>query len=385
MLELLKATLQRSISEKELNREEADIQQVISVARQHAVLSLLYDTVQELPVFAEGRDRVERETRQIVLQNYRLLFLSKYLIGLLERHGIQALLLKGVSTAQYYPVPELRKSGDVDLLVAGDVDKNQLFSILKEAGFREKEEQHANHHMEYISPDGVLVEIHTTLTEDFAQKEINRALEELNEGCFRNIQKDVIMGVELPNLSKPYHACELLLHMLHHFLRTGFGLKLLCDWVVLWQQEWSGEEKSCFQELARKSNIHRFAEIITATCVEYLGMDKKEFPWDYVTEEIPVEEFMKEILEAEEFGGSDKNRMVMLEGTGLWAYVKEFHHQMHLNFPRAGKCFLLWPALWLITLVRFLRNNRTIRGTSAGEILREAHRRSDLIKKLKLF
>ena len=104
-----------------------------------------------------------------------------------------------------------------------------------------------------------------------------------------------------------------------------------------------------------------------------------------MTEEIPVEEFMKEILEAEEFGGSDKNRMVMLEGTGLWAYVKEFHHQMHLNFPRAGKCFLLWPALWLITLVRFLRNNRTIRGTSAGEILREAHRRSDLIKKLKLF
>ena len=85
MLELLKATLQRSISKKELNREETDIQQVISVARQHAVLSLLYDTVQELPVFAEGRDRVERETRQIVLQNYRLLFLSKYLIGLLEQ------------------------------------------------------------------------------------------------------------------------------------------------------------------------------------------------------------------------------------------------------------------------------------------------------------
>ncbi len=385
LLELLKATLQRSISKRELNREEMDIQQVISVAGQHAVISLLYDTVQELSVFAEVRDRVERETRQIVLQNYRLLFLSRYLIGLLGQYGIQALLLKGVSTAQYYPVPELRKSGDVDLLVAKDVDKKQLFSILKEAGFREKEEQHANHHMEYISPDGVLVEIHTSMTEDFAQKKINRALEELNEGCFQSIQKDVIMGVELPNLSKHYHACELLLHMLHHFLRTGFGLKLLCDWVVLWQQEWSEEEKSSFQELAQKSNIHRFAEIITATCVEYLGMDKKDFPWDYATEEIPVEEFMREILEAEEFGGSDKKRMVMLEGTGPVAYAKEFHHQMHLNFPKAGKCFLLWLFLWLITLVRFLRNNRKIRRTSAGEILKEAHRRSDLIKKLKLF
>jgi len=94
---------------------------------------------------------------------------------------------------------------------------------------------------------------------------------------------------------------------------------------------------------------------------------------------------MREILDAEEFGKNDANRMVMLSGMGPWAYIKELHHQMHLNFPKAGKCFLLWPVLWVITLVCFVRNNRKIRNTSTKEVLREAKRRSGLMKQLKVF
>ena len=70
---------------------------------------------------------------------------------------------------------------------------------------------------------------------------------------------------------------------------------------------------------------------------------------------------------------------------GLAGYVREFHHQMHLNFPYAGRCPLLWPALWCATLWRFLRNNRTVRGTTTGAVLKEARRRSRLMEPLALF
>ena len=94
---------------------------------------------------------------------------------------------------------------------------------------------------------------------------------------------------------------------------------------------------------------------------------------------------MKEILEAEEFGKSSKDRMVALRGSSLTDYVREFHHQMHLNFPKAGKCFLLWPALWVITLERFLRNNRKLRRVSTLDVMRKAGERGRIMRELKLF
>ena len=62
--------------------------------------------------------------------------------------------------------------------------------------------------------------------------------------------------------------------------------------------------------------------------------------------------FMLDIFEAEEFGKSDRERMLVLRGTRISDYVREFQHQMHLNYPNAGKIWLLWPVLWFNTLVK---------------------------------
>jgi hypothetical protein len=58
---------------------------------------------------------------------------------------------------------------------------------------------------------------------------------------------------------------------------------------------------------------------------------------------------------------------------------------MHINFPKAGKCFLLWPVLWVITLVRFLRNNKKVRDVSSRELFDNAKKRGRLVKKLHIF
>ena len=98
-----------------------------------------------------------------------------------------------------------------------------------------------------------------------------------------------------------------------------------------------------------------------------------------------TELFMEELMDAEEFGKKNKNRMVALRGTGFCAYFREFHHQMHLNYPKAGKCFLLWPVLWVMTLVRFLRNNKKIRSVSSRELFENAGKRGRIVKGMNLF
>ncbi len=384
LLALLKNALDGLRYKKEETREIVDYKNVLELAQKHAVLPLLYNEIKDNKRFEAFWQTVENKCRQTVLQSYHLLFLSKHLVQIFEEQGIKTIVLKGVATASFYPVPELRKSGDIDLFVPENVSIKKIIQIMNEHGFRETEEQHANHHVVFCTQEGIGIEIHSMLAEPFTYKRINQAMKKHGNECMQHVKIADVMGVGLPILDKPFHAYELLLHMLQHFMYAGFGLKLLCDWVMVWQQEWSVEEKKLFTKLVNECGIEKFTEGVTSVCIKYLGLPQNFFAWPIMLSDT-TDLLLREFLDSEEFGNSDKNRMVMMSGTGFVAYVREFQHQMHLNFPKAGKCFLLWPILWVITLVRFLRNNKRVRNTSAGEVLKEAKRRSELIKQLNLF
>lgn len=193
------------------------------------------------------------------------------------------------------------------------------------------------------------------------------------------------MGLSLPVLDTAYHAYELLMHMLQHFLRSGFGLKLLCDWVVFWNREAEQLEREKYLRLVEESGTKGFSDAITLVCCQYLGLKKSKVQWMELKEYPDVEEILLETLEAEAFGKSSEERMVALRGTGAADYIREFHHQMLLNFPRQGKYVFLWPPLWGITLIRFIRNNRRLRNISSLEIIRKAGNRGKLTKKMNLF
>jgi len=359
---------------------------LVWMAEKQGVLPVLYTELCEKQNIQESLKRkVEVAAQRTVQQQYRLLFLGKYLTQLLAEHQIPTVLMKGVAMGAYYPVPELRRSGDVDLLLLHINDVEKAKTILKQEGYTEDPEQHALHHVGFSTPEGIEIELHTMLAEPFDNEKTNTCLKEALDEVTKSVEIADVMGVELPVLPNSFFAFEILLHMLQHFLREGFGLKLLCDWVLLWQKEWSEQEQEKYLNLLERAGIRGFSDTVTLTCVRYLGLSESLISWMNIKDNYPVPEFMREILDAEEFGKSNKKRMVVMRGTGLFDYVREFHHQMRLNFPRAGKCFLLWPVLWVITLIRFLRNNRKLRKTSTASILREAKRRSKLMKDIALF
>ncbi len=359
--------------------------ELLTIAEKHSVLSLMYDSLeQEQSIPESWKKKYETVAKQIVMQQYRLLFLSKYLVDILQQKGIKVAVLKGVGMGSYYPVPELRKSGDVDLLLLNPSQADVLKEVLLENDFWVKEEQLALHHVTFETKSGIEIEVHTILAEPFDNQKINKYLDVLLKSGQCKTEMRNVMGIELPVLTKPYYAFELLLHMLQHFLRSGFGLKLLCDWVMFWQEETTQEDKDCYLKLVNDAGIKPFSDVITNVCVKYLGLEYKDVSWMDLGEDSPVKELMREIFDAEEFGKSHEKRMVMMRGTGLKDYVREFHHQMNLNYPKAGRCFLLWPILWIITLVKFIYNNRMIRNISTKQILKEAKRRSKLMEKIKM-
>lgn len=387
LFELLRRSLlKEQETEEHPELSEKEWETLVQTAEKHGILSLLYSELCEKGKLPETLVRkTEHTATRTVLQQYRLLFISKYLTGLLQENNITSVVLKGVTVGALYPVPELRKSGDVDLLLMNPNDLERAKTVFLGVGLKVKPEQTALHHVCFFTPEGIEIELHTMLAEPFDNEKTNECLRKILKEADGKTEKKQIMGVELPVLTESYYGFELLLHMLQHFLRSGFGLKLLCDWVLYWQQERTEQEKSAYLSLVERMGVKGFSDVVTMVCVRFLGLEEEKIRFMNCMEECPAKEFMREILDAEEFGKSGKERMVVMRGTGLFDYVREFHHQMRLNFPRAGRLIPLWPGLWLITLLRFLKNNRKLRKTSVRAILMEASRRSRLMKKIRLF
>lgn len=383
--------LSLALHNKALERLSPDVDyaRVIAVAESHKVMALLHPVLEHAGLQESIWKIVDRKGEQTVRQSYRLLMLSRNVIGLLKENGIDAILLKGCGTAAWYPVPELRKSGDIDLLFKSEDETRKALQILAQQGFVTTEDQPANHHIVCESRDSVSLELHMSLAEPFDSEKTNRFLADCQKEYFAHRRVVDCMGVAFELTSDGYHAFYLLLHMLQHYVRAGFGVKLLCDWVVFWESPLSEEEKKIFLRLTQESGTFGFAVMMTRVCVKYLGLREKQVEFLMQAEPKDVcdltEELMAEIFEAEEFGHSSKDRMVVLRGTGLMDYAREFHHQMKLNYPKAGKIMVLYPVLWIMTLCGFLYRNRTLRKVSGRQILKKAKKRSQLTEQMRLF
>ncbi|MCQ2496997.1 MAG: nucleotidyltransferase family protein [Lachnospiraceae bacterium] len=384
---------------------------LVKKAKAHSVLCLLYDLLCDLEnVPAYAKIECENAARNVCTNNYRFLVMDKQIIEGLQAENIKCCILKGIATSSYYPVPELRKSSDIDILITDREKAPAAVKVMEALGFTIEEEQFTNHHIVMSNSEGITLELHTMLAEPFDDAGINKFVEGLLPRCERHIRTKNVMGVDVPMLDTAFHAYELMLHMLQHFLYAGFGLKLLCDWVVIWNRfEKDGTERERraddlivrherYIKLAEDTGVKHFSDVITAFCVKYLGLKYENVSWMETGDkkgylEKPsgglassMKELMNEVLAAGEFGGDDGSRMVALRGSGLTAYVREFHHQTKLNYPKAAKVFLLWPGLWIATLVKFLKNNRTARNNaSAKEYMKNAAQRGKLVKKLRIF
>ena len=193
-----------------------------------------------------------------------------------------------------------------------------------------------------------------------------------------------IQGFQVYAYETPWHAFYLMIHMLTHFVGSGFGLRNLCDWVVLWNHCDDAKARGEFWKMAVESGTEEFAAALTAICVKYLGLDraKSPVPDEKHVDPETVEMLLRDILDAGEFGDSEAARMVGMDGDSWTAYVREFHHQMHINFPKAGRWIILWPVLWAATLVRFLRNNKKLHRAPIAAIMKKAGKRGQLVSRL---
>lgn len=202
-----------------------------------------------------------------------------------SEEGLPMLLLKGLGLSCDYPVPEHRECGDIDIYLYGASDKGDR--ILHEIGAYLYFD--VPKHSEYVW-DGVQIENHRTIL----NVRRNRTERELNAVLVRLLETegthDLAPGIQTPPAT--FNAIFLIRHAAVHFQKEGIVLRHVCDWACFLVRHWDEIDHKLFRSAMEDYRMDRFADLMTAAAVRYLGAEVPEPE----CEAAMLERFMEEIL-----------------------------------------------------------------------------------------
>lgn len=134
------------------------------------------------------------------------------IIDRMQQQGIETLVLKGTHTAQYYPRPEEREFGDLDLYF---YDRHADADRVAREVLRASVSNDAHHHSKY-NYRGVTVESHY----DFVNCHYPPS----------NRRYETLLKEQAPNAT--FEVLFLLRHMAGHFAASRITLRDLVDWTL---------------------------------------------------------------------------------------------------------------------------------------------------------
>ena len=189
----------------------------------------------------------------------------------LNDSGVKALIVKGLSYASYYPIPEHRTFGDIDIFSPDSYDSvNEVLRPISE-GFNLDYYRHS-----HCSVSGVKIENHKHLCDVRGQKRW-----QLLEPEFARYAEETLAVEKEGGLYFPDSRLSILFFLYHaqnHFVFESISLRFLTDWAMILQKEKELLSSAWFSESIERFGLTKFAAVLTSLCVEHLGVEKEQLP-----------------------------------------------------------------------------------------------------------
>lgn len=390
VLALLRASLWNS---RESFSPEADWQVIETIAKEQAVIPLVYNgtVTAKLNIPSELSDKWKKRTMYGVMKNERLMCAQEQIITQLTQNGIPCVVLKGSSVSRYYPAPDLRVLGDVDVLISKE-NIEKATDILQQLGYVLHGADH-DFHLGFSRKDAY-VEVHydvTSLPDNLAGQ-----LTRLETAHFlESTDSAALTSHTFPVLTETNQALSLLLHMVRHMYETGIGLRQMCDWAMFLASPDSDVFAQSTLPVLSRCGLLQYANAATAVCISYLGLPHSHAAWCKIDEDI-CSAFLESVFCGGNMGRADKNGMSTLftdsksigtnHSSGK-AVISNLNALCHKNFPSASRFLILRPFLWIYLVIRYAI--RSLFGkrkkVSVGKIINNAKKHRNLHEQLNPF
>lgn len=198
---------------------------------------------------------------------------------LLSGHGIRMLLMKGYGLSLFWPKPDVRPIGDIDIYTFGKWEETDRV-ICEKLGITSDTSHHKHSEIPY---KGKTIENHY----EFLNIHAHRSTAEIEHILHQEL--NAYPDKEIPNLYYPsarFNALYLLRHSGEHFASTSMRLRLVLDWAFFVQSN-TVDWPWLLQTLDRVG-MKPYLAVINAICIRHLGFPPSLFP------ELPVDDALVE-------------------------------------------------------------------------------------------
>lgn len=330
--------------------DKKDFSALQNIANMQTVNGLVYSSLisnnvklpQQEALVAFGS--LENTKKANLLLNKNLIFLTK----LLEKHNIKFFVVKGQTIAISYPHPLHRVGGDIDFFCFTQ-DFERLIGILHKELNVQPECEESEQHYSFLF-NGTLFELHFTLYK-FANTENQQYFDELINTDLLN--HTVIGDKRIPTLSPTLNLIYTFLHLYHHLLELGVGLRQFCDVAVLCHvaavAEQEGDKENCINkanliEILIRLDFLKAFKAIGTILVDDIGLPENEFPCTLTKEDYKRKKYILNVVyKRGNFGKYGRTTKVR---SGIKYYIEQTNiklsHYYHLfNLSRKENIALI--------------------------------------------
>lgn len=216
-----------------------------------------------------------------------------------EKEGFRNCILKGQGIAQYYPDPELRLPGDIDIWIEGGCDK-----VIEYVRNITPDCKPKYHHVDFNVLNGIDIEVHyrpTWMYNPFNNYRLQRFFAERSNSEFTHT-----VGTNAGRLHTPtatFNMVFIPVHIFRHLFDEGIGMRQILDYYfVMQQKEWQSERATCINALW-EAGVLRFTKALMYVMQQMFALDEEQMIVD------PDERYgkllMREILLSGNFGKQD--------------------------------------------------------------------------------
>ncbi|MEE0234690.1 MAG: nucleotidyltransferase family protein [Bacteroidales bacterium] len=263
---------------------------------------MLSDTGIASAISQELRTRIKTFIMANIMTHGKLNGVLVNVVSQLSAAGIRPVLLKGQGLAQYYPKPELRQCGDIDLYV-GLERYSDSYDVVKPLATQidDRKALEVGKHYDFFVGK-VAVEMHR-YSDRYPTSRLDRIYQEVSlRGLNENLVPLVFSSQEVYTPSDEYNAFYIFSHLFHHFLINGLGARQLCDWMLFLRSRSSHIDMQSLKTTLGRLDMLKPWQAFGCVLVKYFGMPADSFPFYDAAQEGKAAKIVKRLLNEGNFG-----------------------------------------------------------------------------------
>lgn len=257
--------------------ENVDWTKLVQLAQIHCVTGILGYMTMSWPICPE--EQMNASLRRVCLNTIALFArraaLAEVFSQTLSRNGIDHILMKGFVLREYYPVPELRTFGDIDIVIRpGDRPKSD--ELLRSLGYHPETDWEP---VFSYTKDVEYYEIHSEIME------VNVSDKADYRGYFRDLwQYAEASGDHRHQFRPEFHFLYLLTHIAKHVTGSGAGVRMYLDVAAFLRRFGTSLDWDWIRQELEKLRFADFANIVLLLVQESFGVESP-IPLQAVEEE----------------------------------------------------------------------------------------------------